>query len=128
MKNLILAFMATAVSLTLSAERNPAPVSALLDRVGGPGTSQRFITEVASELAENGQETFVIGQREGKPYIGGSALSAVTTGIGKYLSRHAHVMIAWDRLTEPLAQAELPLPCCDEVCTTSAPLRYYLNY
>lgn len=128
MKNLIFAFMATAVSLTLSAERNPSSVSALLDRVGGSGTSQRFITEVAPELAENGQETFVIGQREGKPYIGGSTLSAVTMGIGKYLSHHAHVMIAWDRLTEPLALAELPLPCCDEVCTTSAPLRYYLNY
>ncbi len=128
MKRSLLCLMLSVCSLGLCAEKNPQPISALLNRIGGAGTADRFETEVDASLSTDGRETFVVGQRGGKPYIGGSTLSAATMGIGNYLSRHAHLQISWNQLRVPLTTAELPLPCCDEVSTTSAELRYYLNY
>ncbi|MBP3227544.1 MAG: alpha-N-acetylglucosaminidase [Bacteroidaceae bacterium] len=119
------------LSLTPSlmfAELNPAALTALLDRVGGEGTAARFVTEVSPALADSGRETFVIGQRDGKPYVGGSTLSAATRGIGHYLSHQAHQQVSWNSLRLHLADAPLPLPCCDVAYHTAAPLRYYLNY
>lgn len=110
------------------AEHNPAALTALLDRIGGLGTAQKFVTEVDAELADSGRETFVIGQRDGKPYIGGSTLSAASRGIGHYLSHEAHLQISWNSLRLSLTETDLPLPCCDVTYHTGTQLRYYLNY
>ena len=41
MKRIILFIMVVAIALISVAQRNPAQVSALLDRIGGEGTSAR---------------------------------------------------------------------------------------
>ena len=128
MKRFVLTMVFLAHILAGFATHNPQAVSNLLDRIGGKGTHLRFETEVDAALADSGRETFVIGQREGKPYIGGSTISACTAGIGHYLRTHAHVQVAWDNLHPDLRTIELPLPCCDTPYPCLAPLRYYLNY
>ena len=126
-KYLLLSTLAM-MCLPICAERNPAAVVALLNRIGGIGTAERFVTEVDEALADSGYEAFVVGQRGGKPYVGGSTMSALTKGIGHYLAHQAHVQISWNNLSTDLSRTDLPLPCCDVVMRTSAPLRYYLNY
>ena len=84
MKKILLSMVAALV--LVSCGNNPQQVSALLDRVGGEGTSARFETQVRKSLAKDGQDVFVIGEKKGKPFIQGSSLSALTTGIGWYLN------------------------------------------
>ena len=74
--------------------RNPEPVSDLLDRIGGEGASELFETRICEDISENGEDTFIIGVRRGKPYIRGSSLSALTAGIGWYLNHHAHINLS----------------------------------
>ena len=102
-------------------------MSALLDRVGGEGTSARFETQVKKSLAKDGQDVFVIGEKKGKPFIQGSSLSALTTGIGWYLNHYAHVNLTWNNLTTDLSQVSLPVPTSEEkhVCNTT--YRYDFN-
>lgn len=128
MKHLLTLLLFMCSIFPIRAERNPKAVCELLDRIGGKGASLLFETEVNPSLADKGREAYVIGQRDGKPYIGGSTISALTTGIGQYLNQHARMQLSWNRLQLPLTKAPLPLPCCDVKQVTSAPLRYYLNY
>lgn len=111
-----------------AAVENPASVSAMLNRIGGTGTAERFETVVDETLANGGKETFVITSSEGKPCIKGSTLSALTTGIGWYLNHHANINLTWNQPHANIASAELPLPAGEETHTTSAEYRYYLNY
>ena len=53
----------------VAAETNPEAVSAMLNRIGGSGTSSRFVTVVDETLTTDGKETFVITSAEGKPCI-----------------------------------------------------------
>lgn len=108
--------------------RNPEPVSDLLDRIGGEGASELFETRIYEDISENGEDTFIIGARRGKPYIRGSSLSALTAGIGWYLNHHAHINLSWNNLTTDLSCAVLPLPSEEEKRACSAVHRYYLNY
>lgn len=110
-----------------AADVNPKAVSDLLNRVGGPGTSDRFVTVLDEALERNGQETFVITSSDGKPCIKGSTLSALTTGIGWYLNHHARVNLTWNDLTTDLSSVPLPLPA-EETHSSAAAYRYYLNY
>ena len=112
---------------------NPAAVVALVDRIGGTGTADRFKFVLDPSL-DSGQEVFVIGAEEGKILIKGSTLSAITTGIGWYLNHHAHINIAWNSLNEKTVTGEayadlsnLPLPTTTETRTSDAKYRYYLN-
>ena len=109
-------------------ERNPEAVSDLLDRIGGNGTSKLFETCISGNISENGEDTFIIGTKKGKPYIQGSSLSALTAGIGWYLNHHAHINLSWNNLTTDLTTVQLPLPEREEKRTSSAACRYYLNY
>lgn len=120
-----------ALSLWLGAfalDTNPAAVSGLLDRIGGTGTSDRFITVVDESLADNGKETFVITASEGKPCVKGSTLSALTTGIGWYLNHYANVNLTWNCPKLDLSSVNLPLPSAEERHSSDAAYRYYLNY
>ena len=116
------------VSLTLSAiETNPPAVSDLLNRIGGAGTADRFVTIVDESLAVNGKETFVLTSADGKPCVKGSTLSALTSGLGWYLNYTAGVNLSWNNLTTDLSAIEFPLPQ-QETHTSAADYRYYLNY
>lgn len=113
----------------MAADTNPKAVSDLLDRIGGSGTAERFVTVVDETMAENGKDVFVITARDGKPCIKGSSTLAVTTGINWYLNHTARVNISWNNLTQDLGAVALPLPTASEekhVC--NADYRYYLNY
>lgn len=107
---------------------NPRAVRELLDRIGGRGTSGRIVTSLNDELAHDGQERFVITSRNGKPYIVGSSMSAVTAGVGWYLNHYAHVNVCWNQLTVDLRRMPLPVPVAAEEHVCVADYRYYLNY
>lgn len=107
---------------------NPTAVTALLDRIGGEGASERFVTVVDETLSTNGKDVFVITSRDGKPCIKGSSVIAVTTGINWYLNHTARINLAWNCLTTDLSAATLPVPAGEERHTCDVDYRYYLNY
>ena len=116
-------------ALLQAATRQPAAVSALLNRIGGEGTADRFVTVLDESLAAtDGSDRFVITSDGGKPCIKGSSTLALTTGINWYLNHVAHINLAWNRLTTDLTSATLPLPAGEEAHQCSVPYRYYLNY
>ena len=51
MKRLLLSIIAAAFALISVAQKNPSQVSALLDRIGGEGTSSRIETKVKRSLS-----------------------------------------------------------------------------
>ncbi len=114
-------------------ETNPKAICDLLDRIGGSGTSSLIETEIDRSL-NSLADVFVIGEKNGKPYIKGTTPSAVTAGIGWYLNHYAKVNIAWNSLNEktegqPYADlSNLPVPTTEESHTSDARYRYYLNY
>lgn len=108
--------------------QNPSAVTSLLNRIGGSGTADRFVTIVDESLAENGKDVFVITSQDGKPCIKGNTILAVTTGINWYLNHNAHVNLAWNNLTTDLSAVTLPTPTSEEKHTCSVDYRYYLNY
>lgn len=137
MKNILLSVLTivfSLISLTASAAgdgkqaKATKPAAALLDRIGGRGTAQRFRLTLDPQLATDGHEVFVISAHKGKPAIKGSTLSAITTGIGWYLNHHAKINLAWNQLTTDLSAVSLPLPQSEERHVCDADFRYYLNY
>lgn len=110
-----------------SAVENPAVVTAFLNRIGGDGAADRFVT-IVDESISTGNEKFIITAQDGKPCIKGNTTLAVTTGINWYLNHYAHINIAWNNLTTDLVGASLPLPSTEESHTCTADYRYYLNY
>ena len=51
MKRLLLSIIAAAFALISVAQKNPSQLSALLDRIGGEGTSSRIETKVKRSLS-----------------------------------------------------------------------------
>lgn len=108
-------------------EDNPQAICDLLNRIGGAGTSAKFTTRLDEGLYTDGKDKFIIGNKDGKPYIQGSSLTAIATGINWYLNHDAHINIAWNQLTADIASATLPAATEVEK-TCDADYRYYLNY
>ncbi len=119
------AFTATAV---WAADDNPQVVCDLLNRIGGNGAADRFVTQVDETLKKGTTETFTLSSSNGKPFIKGSSVLAVTTGINWYLNHTARINLSWNNLTTDLVNATLPLPAKNETHKCTAPYRYYLNY
>ncbi len=128
MASLVALLLAVPAALRAEAVENPAVVTALLDRIGGDGAAERFVTVVDDALDADGKEVFVITAQGGKPCIKGSTTLAVTTGINWYLNHHAHINLAWNNLTTDLTAATLPVPATEERHVCHADYRYYLNY
>lgn len=112
---------------------NPAAVVALVNRIGGEGTADKFKFVLAPSLNSK-QEVFVIGGEDGKVLVKGSTLSAITTGLGWYLNHIAKINIAWNSLNEKTVSGEayadlsnIPVPTAEETHTSDAKYRYYLN-
>lgn len=112
----------------LSSTPCPPAIHALLERIGGKGTAEKFVIRIEETLSPSGKEAFMISTENGKPCIKGSTPSAVTTGINWYLNHIAHINLSWNRPTAPLSQQSLPLPTRAELHESSAQYRYYLNY
>ena len=113
--------------------QNPSSVVALLNRIGGEGTSDKIETLLDENLYSGTKDAFILSQKNGKPLVKGSSISAITTGIGWYLNHYLNVNIAWNTLNEcgTGAYVDLPamvLPTTDESHTCQADYRYYLNY
>lgn len=128
-----LLLMLTAL-LPLKAERNPASVVALAERIGGPGTAEKFIFDL-EPLRGVSEETFSIGKEGGKIVIKGNSLSALTTGLGWFLNHYLNVNISWNSLNEGKpGQPYADLPAIDRIKvdgesrSCDAKYRYYLNY
>ena len=117
---------------------NPQAVVDLMTRIGGKGAPGKFLFVLDNEQDPRlctEEETFVLGAEGGKVLIKGNTLSAITTGIGWYLNHHAHINISWNALNETTAKGgayaklnKLPLPDEEEVRTSDAKYRYFLNY
>ena len=113
--------------MAAAAVDNPQSVKDLLDRIGGAGTSAKIETTVDDGYkSASGAEMFAISTKNGKPWVKGTTLSAVTTGLGWYLNHSANVNLSWNYPSTTLTS--LPLPQGTEEHTTSADYRYYLNY
>ena len=108
--------------------QNAAPITALINRIGGVGAADRFVTITDASLSSNGKDIFIISSQEGKPCIKGNNTLAVTTGLNWYLNHYAHINLAWNNLTTDLTTVNLPLPSQEEKRDCSADYRYYLNY
>ena len=78
---------------------NPSAVVNLLARIGGQDVVAKF-KFVLDPSINSKQETFVLGEKEGKILIKGTTISAITTGLGWYLNNIAKVNIAWNALNE----------------------------
>lgn len=117
-----------ALAAQAEAVTNPSAVTSLLDRIGGTGTSSRFVTLVDETLSEGGKDVFVLTSQDNKPCVKGSSVIAVTTGINWYLNHYAHVNLAWNNLTADLTAVAFPLPSTEEKHVCSVDYRYYLNY
>lgn len=74
-------------------------VKDLVNRIGGAGTADKF-KFVHTPWLNSNQETFVLGNEDGKILIKGTTISAITTGLGWYLNNVAKVNIAWNALNE----------------------------
>ncbi|MBR6600935.1 MAG: alpha-N-acetylglucosaminidase [Bacteroidaceae bacterium] len=116
---------------------NPDAVVALVNRIGGAGTAEKFKFVLDPSLNSK-QETFVLGSEEGKILVKGTTISAITTGLGWYLNHIAHINISWNSLNEKTVAvknegaayadlSELPLPTVEETHVSDAKYRYYLN-
>ena len=131
MKKTLLFFCLLTVFLDFSAraqEKNPKPLTDLLNRIGGSGTASRFSLLVDEALSTDGKDIFVITSDEGKPCIKGNNTVAVATGINWYLNHKAYINIAWNNLTTDLRSVALPVPSGEEIHHCTADYRYYLNY
>lgn len=128
LKKALFLLLAVALPLTpaLAREENPQAVTDLLQRV--TNAADKFVTVLDETLATGSEEVFVITAQDGKPCIQGSTLSALTTGINWYLNHYAHENLTWNRLTADLSSATLPVPTAEEKHSTTAAMRYYLNY
>ena len=103
-------------------------LSSFLDRIGGPGASDRILTVVDEDLSDNGNDVFIVTAADGKPMVKGSSVIAVTTGINHYLNHVANINLSWNRLTTDLSAVDLPLPDAEIRRECRADYRYYLNY
>lgn len=125
---LLLLFIMNCWQAFATATLNPTAITALLNRIGGNGTADRFITITDASLSSNGKDVFIITNQDGKPCIKGNNTLAVTTGINWYLNHYAHINLAWNNLTTDLTSVDLPIPSQVEKRNCSADYRYYLNY
>ncbi len=131
MKNLRISFAAGLCMLSAlwmsAAVDNPQSVSDLLDRIGGRGAGSQIETTVDDTyVSGTGAEMFQISSKNGKPWIKGTTLSAVTAGLGWYLNHTVGLNLCWNFPKTTISS--FPLPQGTEEHTTSAQYRYYLNY
>ena len=102
-------------------------VTALINRIGGNGAADRFVTVIDETLAENGKDVFIITAHDGKPCIKGNNQLSVTTGFNWYLNHHAHINLTWNNPTTDLRNRILPVPTEEKkhICNTT--YRYNFN-
>ena len=112
---------------------NPDAVVALVNRIGGTGTDDKF-KFILDPSMNSKNEVFSINGEDGKILIKGSTLSAITTGLGWYLNNIAKINIAWNSLNEKTVSgaayadlSNIPVPTAKETHTSDAKYRYYLN-
>ena len=103
-------------------------ISALLERIGGGGASERFEIVIDEALDDaDGKDVFVITTQNGKPCIKGNSQLSVAAGINWYLNHYAHINLTWNNLTTNLSEAELPLPAEEETHLCNTRYRYDFN-
>ena len=103
-------------------------VNDMLNRIGGKGTSKRFVLQLKAKQTGEEPDSFFISAFKQKPLIRGNSISAITTGINWYLNHYAHINICWNQLTVDLSKIVLPTPTGTEAHASKARYRYYLNY
>ena len=124
---LLLAFVAQVAFAQAPVATPMEAITGLLNRIGGDDAADKFEIVIDANLAENGQDVFVITSQNGKPCIKGNTQLSVTTGINWYLNHHAHINLTWNQLTTDLSKATLPVPSGEEKHVCNATYRYNFN-
>lgn len=124
-KHLFLLMMVLVSASAWASKNDDRALAEWLDRIGGADTHKRIVTLL---VEKDGEESFTITSRRGKPCIVGNTKSAVCTGVNWYLNHYAKVNISWNQLTVDLKDVILPVPKVKEVHRCNAEYRYYLNY
>ena len=70
---LLTVLLSLATTAMMAATTNPEAVTNLLNRIGGSGTADRFVTIVDESLKSGGKDVFTITAQDGKPCIKGSS-------------------------------------------------------
>lgn len=130
MKTFLSFFLFIAVIFSgFSQQENPKILTDFIDRIGGKNAHKKFVLVIDSTLSKNGNDTFHISAKNGKPCITGNHIIAVTTGVNWYLNHYAHINLSWNNsVATSLKNKHLPLPQQPFQATASVPYRYYLNY
>ncbi|MBR5860542.1 MAG: alpha-N-acetylglucosaminidase C-terminal domain-containing protein [Bacteroidaceae bacterium] len=103
-------------------------IKALLNRIGGDGAADRFVTIIDGTLDDaTGKDVFIITSKDGKPCIKGNNVLSVATGINWYLNHYAHINLTWNNLVTDLSKATLPLPSGEEKHESTSKYRYDFN-
>ncbi|MBQ8364411.1 MAG: alpha-N-acetylglucosaminidase C-terminal domain-containing protein [Bacteroidaceae bacterium] len=126
---MLVALFTTQVAMAQAPQATPAEaITALLNRIGGSGTADRFEIVIDGTLDDaNGKDVFVITAQNGKPCIKGNNQLSVATGINWYLNHYAHINLTWNNLTTDLSLVTLPVPDGEEVHECNATYRYDFN-
>lgn len=125
MKNTICAIIVLSLGVLNAAAADSPAIRGLLERIS-PGLSDRVVTEVVTESGDSA-DWFEIASREGKPLVSGNNAIAVATGINWYLKYYTGTHLCWGDMHAALPEV-LPVPDKADRHTSSADMRYYLNY
>ncbi|MBQ8336466.1 MAG: alpha-N-acetylglucosaminidase [Bacteroidaceae bacterium] len=127
---LTIAFILTAATATAQAPTATPQeaINGLLDRIGGKGAAQKFVTVIDETLDDaNGKDVFIITAQDGKPCIKGNSRLSVAAGINWYLNHHARINLTWNNLTTDLTAVSLPVPAEEERHECNTTYRYDFN-
>lgn len=114
---------------TSNLHHNHQGISDFLDRIGGDDASEKILTSLDASLSEDNRDVFIITSKDDKPYIKGSSVLAVTTGINWYLNHYANINISWNQLSiDDIENYHFPVPEREERRICDVDYRYYLNY
>lgn len=116
------------ISKDITYTQNPSVLCKFINRIGGQGSSRRFIFIIDESFQWDNKEAFLITSKDSKPCIKGTSILAVTTGINWYLNHFLHINISWNQLSVDLSGVELVIPDKEEKHVCQMGYRYYLNY
>lgn len=125
--SLLFAFVAQPTTAQSPKATPEEAVTALLNRIGGNGTSEKFEIIIDENIAENGKDVFIITSKNGKPCIKGNSQLSAATGINWYLNHYARINLTWNNLTTDLSEATLPVPAGEEIHVCNTTYRYDFN-
>lgn len=125
---LLICFTVQTINAQTPAATPQEAIRGLLNRIGGNGAADKFVTIIDETLDDaNGKDVFIITSQDSKPCIKGNNVLSVATGINWYLNHYARINLTWNNLTTDLTAVTLPLPAKEERHECNTKYRYNFN-